>query len=352
MKALRSMAEAKKAGNPISFVDALIKQGIPERVAQGLYRGEIGTLEEAFPVTKMQKLAYGAKWIPEKVYRFNSTIESFFRTAHYLDKVGKGFSIEQALASVNEFLFDYSALTPVEKAYFRRLDPFFNWHKNIIRLAVSYPIKYPQRFLLLQYANKLGTEIYEDQLRKKGVNPDDVPEYYKNMWLLPWKDEEGKDFYISLRGINPLYDVMPKFSDFHPLIQLVIEGFLKVNTFTGEDFSYPGKVYGSEKKKRPAIWRLILNKFPQFRTIEDLIRPYSIYDTGEPRLTKWGEPVYTKNRLLTILQIFAFKVTPRDIDEIYRKIKEERKAEEKAKYKEEQRQKLFKQKHPEIWYTE
>ncbi len=341
VKAAKMMVEAKKAGSPITYVEALIRQGVPERAAQGLYRGEVGTLGEVVPSTKLQKLVVGAKWIPEKVWRINSTIESFFRSAHYLDKIGKDFSIDAAIKSVNEFLFDYSSLSPTQKAVFRRIDPFWNWHKNIIRLAVSYPVKYTQRFLLLSYANKIGTEAYDDKLRDAGVDPDSIPEYYKNMFLLPWKDEEGKDFYISLRGLDPLQDVIPKISYLHPLAQLVLEIGLRVNTFAGKDFTSPYKVYGSTEKFRPAIWRLILNKFPQFRVIEDVFRNYSIYDTGEPWVTKQGEPVYTKNRLLSILAILGFKITPKDIDEIYRKSIEDKQAQEKQKVKYEQKRELF-----------
>jgi len=342
VKAAKMMVEAKKAGRPITYVDALIKVGVPERVAQGLYRGELMGVQEGLPITGAQKATAVAKYIPNKVYRFNSTVESFFRTAHYLDKVGKGFDIKAATASVNEFLFDYGGLSPMQKAIFRRIDPFWNWHKNIIRLAVSYPIKYPQRYLFLSFANKIGTEAYDDKLRAAGVNPDNIPEYYKNMFLLPWKDKDGKDFYISMRGIDPLQDIEPKLSMLHPLIQLVLERALGVNTFTGKPFTSPYTLYGKYEKVTPPMWRSILNKFPQFRLIEDEVRPYSIYDTGEPMLTKWGEPVYTKNRLLAVLAILGFKVTPREIDEIYRRSIEEERAKEKRKTKYEQSLELFK----------
>lgn len=354
VKAAKMMIAAKKAGSPITYVDALIKLGVPERAAQGLYRGEFGVslrelsatgtkMQQAVAIRGMQKAGAALKYVPNKIFQFNSAVESFFRTAHYFDKVGKGFDIKLATASVNEFLFDYTALSKTQKAIFRRIDPFWNWHKNIIRLAVSYPIKYPQRFMLLSYANKLGTEAYDDKLRAAGVNPDNIPEYYKNMFLLPWKDKEGKDFYISLRGIDPLQDVMLGIHTTHPLVQLIYERSSGQQAFTLKPFTSPYTAYGRYEKVTPAMWRLIMNKFPYLRLIEDVSRPYSIYDTGEPMLTKWGEPVYTKNRLLTVLAIFGFKVTPRDIDEIYRRSREEARAKEKRKTKYEQRLKLYEQ---------
>jgi hypothetical protein len=344
-KAVKLMTEAKKVGTRLSFDDALIKLGVPEDVAQGLYRYEAGVSEAGTPITKGQRVVAGVKWLPDKVYRFNSTVESFFRTAHYFDKIGKGFSVADAIKSVNEFLFDYHKLTPIQRGVFRRLDPFWNWHKNIIRLAVTYPIKYPQRFLLLSYANKIGLEAYDDKLRAAGVNPDNVPDYYKNMFLLPWKDEEGKDFYISLRGIDPLQDIMIGPSNLHPIIKIILERAFKTNAFTGRRFTSPYTVYGQESKATPPLWRHILNQFPQFRVIEDVFRPYSTYETGEPMITKWGEPTYTKNRLLSVFAILGFKVTPRDLDEIYRNLREEERATEKRATKYEQSLELFKQKY-------
>jgi len=61
-------------------------------------------------------------------------------------------------------------------------------------------------------------------------------------------------------------------------------------------------------------------------------------------LTKWGEPVYTKNRLLSVMSIFGFKVTPRDIDEIYRRSISEERTKEKRKTQYERRLELFRQK--------
>ncbi|MHB1253013.1 MAG: hypothetical protein ACYCZ1_02490, partial [Candidatus Humimicrobiaceae bacterium] len=343
-KAIKLMAEAKKAGSPITYPEALVKLGIPERVAQGLYRNEAGAVHEGLPITKMQKTAAVIKYIPGKVYNLNSTIESFFRTAHYLDKVGKDFTREAAIASVNEFLFDYGNMPEWQRAYLRRLDPFFAWHKNIIRLAVSYPIKHTQRFLLLSYANKLGTEAYDDKLRKAGVNPDNIPDYYKQMYMLPWKDKDGKDFYISLRGIDPLADITNiGLPSLHPIIKTYIEAKTGVNTFTGKPFSSPYSVYGKYEKVTPPAWRMILNNFPQFRVIEDVARPYSIYDTGEPMINKWGEPYYTKNRLLSVFSILGFKVLPRDIEEIYRRSIEDERAKEKTADKYEQSLEMFNQ---------
>lgn len=343
VKAFKMMRAAKKSGSPISFVDALVKQGVPERVAQGIYRGEVMGAREGLPITKMQKFVKGAKYVPEKVYRFNSAIESFYRTAHYFDKIGKGFNTSQAISSVNEFLFDYANMSPTQRAIIRRLDPFWAWHKNIVRLAVSYPVNHPHRFMFMQFANKIGTEAYDEKLREAGVNPDDVPEYYRNMFMLPWKNEEGDNFYISLRGLDPLQDIMVNASALTPVLKVPLERHFGKNIFTQKSFTSPYQVYGQNEKFNPPLWRHILNNYPQFRVIETIARPYSTYDTGEPMLTKYGEPVYTKSKLLAVLSILGFSVTPRDIDRIYRSIQRDERAKLKRKSSYERRLELFKQ---------
>lgn len=343
VKAFKMMKKAKKSGSPISFVDAFVKQGVPERVAQGIYRGEIMGVKEGLPITKMQKFVKGAKYVPEKVYRFNSAIESFYRTAHYMDKIGKGFNLNQAVGSVNEFLFDYANMSRTQKAIIRRLDPFWAWHKNIIRLGVTYPVNHPQRFMFLQFANKIGTEAYDEKLREAGVNPDDVPAYYRNMFMLPWKDEEGNNFYISLRGLDPLQDIMVNASALTPMLKVPLERHFGMNIFTQKPFSSPYQVYGEDERFNPPLWRHILNNYPQFRVIETIARPYSTYDTGEPMLTKYGEPVYDKSKLLAVLGILGFSVTPRDIDRIYRSIQKDERAKQKRKSSYERRLELFKQ---------
>ena len=332
-KAFKLMREAKKNGTPMTFLDGMVKAGVPERVAQGLYRGEVMGVREPLPVTGMEKAAKVAKYIPEKVYTFNSAVESFFRTAHYMDKIGKGFDLAQATASVNEFLFDYARMSKIQKQVFRRIDPFIAWHKNITRLALSFPVNYPQRFMFLQFANKIGMENYDEKLREAGVNPDDVKDYYKNMFILPWKDENGDDFYISLRGLDPLQDMLLSMETLplHPALKVGIERMTGVNTFTKKPFTSPYTIYGSKEKVTPPLWRHILSQWPQFRIIEDVARPYSTYDTGEPMVDKRGEPIYTKNKLLGVMGILGFSVKPRDIDRIYEKIKDEEKSKEKRK---------------------
>ena len=135
---------AKKTG--WSKTKALRKLGIPEEVSRGLYSAEarssasrIGlSLTDKAPIQSRfaKALNYtGVPQIAKGMYKFNSGIESFFRTAHYLDKIGKtGFNKALAIKSVNEFLFDYSALTYTEKTVLRRILPFYSWQKNITRL--------------------------------------------------------------------------------------------------------------------------------------------------------------------------------------------------------------------------
>lgn len=59
--------------------------------------------------------------------KFGSALEDADKLAHYIDKVGKGLSPDDAALSVKKFLFDYTELTPFEKNVMKRALPFYTW---------------------------------------------------------------------------------------------------------------------------------------------------------------------------------------------------------------------------------
>ena len=185
-----------------------------------------------------------------------------------------------------------------------------------------------------------------------GIDPKNIPEYYKHFWMLPWKDEQGKQFYISLRGIDPMGDVTSFISNplasVNPILKTFTEWTTGVNLFTLRRFTSPYDVAQDGKivSKKPGALKLIARNFPQIAMIDDIIRPYSKFDTGEPLLKKTGEPYYTKDTLLTFLKICGLNITPRDINQVYESAKA---AEEQALKSQERYQKrlnLFEQKYP------
>jgi hypothetical protein len=315
----------------ISFQSALAKLGVPPEVAQGVFFGEM----EAASATRLARVL---QTVGKPAMKANTWIETLGRTAHYLDKIGKGLSEKEAINSVNEFLFNYLAGSPGSRSFARRIFPFWTWNKNITRLAFTYPLKHPMRAALLAKADIIGTEIYEDNLRNMGIDPTLIPDYLKHSYMLPWSDENGKPFYISLRGIDPMGDVTSFVSNpmasINPILKVGIEGVTGVNLFTLRQFTAPYEVTkeGKTVSKKPSVWRLIGRNFPQITMIDDIFRPYSKYETGDIMLQKTGEPYYTKDKLLTVLKILGLNITPREIEQIYESSKA---AEERAKISQE-----------------
>jgi len=335
--AAKAMLRAKKMTKTqgISMARAMRRQHVPARVESGLYHAEarVATptakgswlVADKAPVTSMwKKLGYKLGEVPKAMYRFNSGVESFFRTAHYLDKVGRpGFSSAKAVASVNEFLFDYSALSALEKATIRRIDPFWAWHKNITRLAATYPVKHP-----------IGTALYQ---KAQALVKDDkdyrfLPEYMKGYTKLPFKIGE-EQAHLSTRGLNPFSDIFAGMSALHPLIKIPIERTTGVELWKDKPFTSPYTgYYGSNEKVVPPLWRHLAMQVPHYKLMEDLIKPYAKYGTGEPILDReTGQPKYSKNRILELLKMLGINISTYNLEEMTQKGIDEAMRKEKVK---------------------
>ncbi len=310
----------------ISRGRAMAKVGIRSGVADtGILSAEmrsatrgISEVAETSPIQNMfgKALNYtGLPQVTKGMYRINRSIENFFRTAHYLDKIGKGFSPARALESVNEFLFDYGNLSSVERNVIRRIVPFYSWQKNITRLVVSYPFKYPQRMAVLQKLQKLVTADEKEEDIKKGFLPDYLRSYVETPTTIG-----GEKGYLSTRGLNPFADVGAMTGDvgdilssINPMLKLIIERGTKTNLYKGRSFTSPNY---NEERPLPALWRHILSQVPQYNMIQNLRQPYAKYDTGEPILDKTGKPKYPTSKLLTILKMFGINISPFDLKEM------------------------------------
>ena len=78
-----------------------------------------------------------------------SAIEDNARMAHYIDKLKKGFSADDAARSVKKFLFDYEDLSKTEKNLFKRLLPFYTWTRKNLPLQVENLIMQPEKYAAL-----------------------------------------------------------------------------------------------------------------------------------------------------------------------------------------------------------
>jgi len=95
------------------------------------------------------------KKIAGKAENVSSFVEENARLAHFLDKLKKGYTIDDAAVSVKKYLFDYSDLTPGDE-WMKRIIPFWIWMRNNIPLQIENLIKHPGKFA---YMGKLKNFI-------------------------------------------------------------------------------------------------------------------------------------------------------------------------------------------------
>lgn len=81
--------------------------------------------------------------------RIGKFVEDNARMAHFIDRLRKGDTAEQAAASVKKFLFDYSDLTDIERQVFNRSFFFYTWTRKNIPLQLHSLVTTPGRFGLV-----------------------------------------------------------------------------------------------------------------------------------------------------------------------------------------------------------
>lgn len=314
----------------ISFISALERLNVPSAVTSGLYEGETGAAMRNIGVgrmgvkTTLRKIGDFAGWLPSKMYNLNSKVESFFRTANYIDQIAKGASKADAINHVNKFLFNYQNLSWAERSIIRRICPFYAWTKNISRLALTYPIENP-----VYTAIGVGAAWYlTDYLRDNhGV----LVDWDKNEVKIPNVDD---DTYLvfKTRGMNPFTDIVTPFdllsddgltktlSKVNPILKVGIERATRtqVMPWGAQDWSAPvlrKDEYGREVRAIPPAWRHVALQFPQYSLYEQIKMPLSTYSaTGEPIISKRGK-IYPRNTILDIIRMMGANISFENISE-------------------------------------
>jgi len=146
----RKVKLATDAGEVIPGA-TILKEAQKRRVlGKGWYGADIAqTLKsEVGGISKLKKLM---PWEQENyLFRFNKrtgeAIENNARLAHFMDKVAKGFSYDDAARSVKKYLFDYADLTQTERSLIKRALPFYTWSKKNLPLQLENLLVQPEKF--------------------------------------------------------------------------------------------------------------------------------------------------------------------------------------------------------------
>lgn len=208
-------------GKPVGELrEALLSRGI---LGGGQYGSDIaGTIERRIgdlkPMTfgSVPEAATSAKRIVKAIAgdnvvvdagrKFGQTLEDNARIALFLDQVKKGKSYDDAAKHVNKYLFDYSAISPLEQSVAKRIMPFYTWSRKNIPLQLEALITSPEK------VNKVN--VFRQNLQAGVEVPDqgDVSEQTKAQMPVYFGNAEGgRVKAIPLQGLIPLSDLSPFF---------------------------------------------------------------------------------------------------------------------------------------------
>lgn len=126
-----------------ALVETMKKQGV---VGTGQYGGDI--------TQAVADELGGASWNPLSqrfgLYKGNravgSAIEDNAKIAHYIQKIGEGFTPKAAAESVKKYLFDYGDLTWTEQNILKRAMPFYTWTRKNVPLQIEQFFNKPGKF--------------------------------------------------------------------------------------------------------------------------------------------------------------------------------------------------------------
>lgn len=75
-----------------------------------------------------------------------TSIDDADRFTHFVDKIQKGMSPEDAMLSANKFMLNYRELTDFERNVMKRIFPFYTWSRKNIPLQIENIIKQPGKY--------------------------------------------------------------------------------------------------------------------------------------------------------------------------------------------------------------
>lgn len=174
-------------------------------------RGLIPSLETAVDNSKLMKKL--------------SMSEETARLHHFLTKIERGATPEEAVKSVNKFLFDYSKQNKADRVISDFVDPFWTYHKNNARLMATQSIENGDKVAkTMRGVRGLQNDVTEDEKAKQQYREIQSPvgHFVDKKNKDRYNYQYDMDLFPKLEGAIPLEkdDVMSKLN---PLIKLAIQ---------------------------------------------------------------------------------------------------------------------------------
>lgn len=177
------------------------------------------------------------------------SIENNARMAHFIDRLAKGDTPENASMSVKKFLFDYNELTPFERNVMKRAVPFYTWIRKNLPLQVEQLMKQPGKYA--------GINKAKNNIEQFSPKPDEtyLPEYIKEG--LGTRTPFGKPgeplYYLpnlpfaDVKKLDPTQAFQNAFSMLTPAAKVPLELGMNKNVFFDSPIEqYPGQLGKSQ----------------------------------------------------------------------------------------------------------
>lgn len=183
---VRSIMQARRGGKSRAIAEA-----VPERVSGSTNVAETRITDPTrAPRTRTMR---GFMAASDKGMEFQHKLDGLFRRAAYINRMkhhlrGEGGKFRkltpdeiaqaiedapaavknQALRDVELFMGDYVRLRPWERAYLRRVLPFYSWMRVIGKLMLSVPVRHPKRVAITAAVSRAAAEAVnpEDRLQR------------------------------------------------------------------------------------------------------------------------------------------------------------------------------------------
>jgi len=208
--------------------------------------------------------------------RVGSAIESNAKLAHFIDRLAKGDTVEEAAESVRKYLFDYSELTPTEQRL-RYIVPFYTWTRKALPLMVGKLLTEPGKFTALHH-------LIENAMKQGDIKEEEIPAWLQEALAIPIK-KQGDTIWVLNLG-NPMaelnrinvYSMMDNISELagmlHPVVRL-LEAAANYQFFSGQPIErYRGEmrpiIEGIQAVQLPARWEYIVRSLRPLQTVRSL----------------------------------------------------------------------------------
>lgn len=176
-----------------------------------------------------------------------SAIENDSRLMLFMKHLEDGAPPEQAAKMVKRFLFDYEAISPIERQVISRIIPFWIWRKKNLALTVQEMARTPGRYAA-------QAKMFYNPA-ESGPDPNSLPDYLRGSLKIKIQREPKARFITGIDlPVNSALDIVfndsvertlaGNVSSIHPVLKSIVELSSGRDLFTGRDLYEPVRLGG------------------------------------------------------------------------------------------------------------